>query len=273
MGSCVTCDQYKSGVCPIGNPYRTMDTCIFKSETKAEDKMVDYLKSSKRVQAICDDWKNGLSLKEIAKKYEKSESYVRHLLNKEGVREPLYKIKAYDTLDTNLEKALLKDLKSNSYKIEDLISKYGVTRYFISQFKKNHNLVKKYKRKNDTSSKKEKKVESVEEKKAESVEEKEKDVVPGILTLTPEGITFNPNPVTFFYISNTQKPFSKCYPSARDDQLCWAIDIHNMEEFVQLIDEVKNVGSLVIDGNLIDVVLHFRLGDKEPQGVDANDNQ
>ena len=231
MIKCINCEQYRSGVCPIGNPYRQMDNCIFKSEIKVVkeegkkemaitfDKKPDVLVRRKD-QAMLADFTKGMTTSEIATKYKVHSATVRRALRNQGVD-----LKEAKELSKDIELKIVNELKAGA-KVDDLVERYGLTRYKIKKVKGKYGLIKERPVKEDAASVKVEKVEEVE-------------VVPVKV-------------LTFFIEGDLLKPFEKAYPAEYDKRLSWAIDISSLDDLETLIAEAD--GSLVIDGKFIDIV-------------------
>lgn len=123
-------------------------------------------------------------------------------------------------IDNTLEKNIVESIR-NGFSYEQLTKKYGITKYRATEIKRKHGLLRKDKPKKKTV-------------KAKPVEQKTKDA-------------------TFIFKAEGKKPHKACYPSEKDGCLVWAIDIHSVDELLEVADSFKNK-ALVIRKRELDVI-------------------
>lgn len=236
MGVCRDCNFYTNGICPSGTPWR--DRCILDGEDNKDNKEETKTMANdtavlirKKDQAIYNDYKAGMTTKELAAKYNVHTATIRRSLNLQGVD-----LKADKELDRELEKKIVKDAKDNGLSYQEITNKYGITKYRIKELKKKYGLLKSQKQK----------IEKVDEKKL--VEEPKKESM-GDLVTSNSG-------TTFIFRAGGKKPYKNCYPVEKDEYLAWGVTIHSIDELLELVDSLPDGGSLEIHKRELDIVYY-----------------
>lgn len=226
MIKCGLCEQFKSGVCPIGTPWRQMESCIFKVETPVVREVKD-LDKNVRNKKMFEEYKAGANVDDLAERYGLSKSFVRKILLRHG--KPRERIRA-SKIDVDTKTAILLSL-SEGETLASLSRDYGISEYVLRKIRDEAALEKAHDEYVEEASKEE-----------ESID---------IIDIDPKPIE-EPKKLTFLIAGDLLKPFKNCYATEYEKRLIWAIDISSLEDLSTLIDEAD--GSLVIDGNFMDII-------------------
>ena len=234
MIKCGLCEQFKSGVCPIGTPWRQMESCMFKIETPVIREVKD-LDKNVRNKKMFEEYKAGATCSDLAERYGLSNSFVHKILRRQG--KPLERIRA-SKIDVDTKTAILLSL-SEGETLASLSRDYGISEYVLRKIRDEAAMDLK----DDIIDH----VATVDQEESIKV-----DVDPiDIIDIDPEPIE-EPGKLTFLIAGDLLKPFEKCYATEYEKRLIWAIDIFSLEDLSTLIDEAD--GSLVIDGNFMDII-------------------
>ena len=233
MIKCGLCEQFKSGVCPIGTPWRQMESCMFKIETPVIREVKD-LDKDVRNKKMFEEYKAGAKVDDLAERYGLSKSFVRKILMRHG--KPRERIRAAK-VDVDTKTAILLSL-SEGETLASLSRDYGISEYVIRKIR-------------DDASAEKKKISDLEKAYNEYVEEATKEEPVDIIDIDPEPVV-EPEKLTFLIAGDLLKPFKRCYATEYEKRLIWAVDIFSLEDLSTLIDEAD--GSLVIDGNFMDII-------------------
>lgn len=226
MIKCGLCEQFKSGVCPIGTPWRQLESCIFKIETPVIREVKD-LDKNVRNKKMFEEYKAGAKVDDLAERYGLSRSFVRKILLRQG--KPKERIRA-SKIDADTKTAILLSL-SEGETLASLSRDYGISEYVIRKIRDDAAAEKK--------------------EHDDCVETVNKEEPIDIIDIDLEPIE-EPEKLTFFIAGDLLKPFKNCYATEYEKRLIWAVDIFSLEDLSALIDEAD--GSLVIDGNFIDII-------------------
>ena len=232
MGVCRYCNYYVMGICPSGNPWRVR--CVFNTDDEEETKTMandTAVLVRKKDQAIYNDYKAGMSTKELATKYNVHTATIRRSLNLQGVD-----LKADKEMDRELEKKIIKDAKDNGLSYQEIANKYGITKYRVKELKRKYGLLESQKSK----------IEKVVEKKP--VEEPKEESMSDLVTSSPG--------TTFIFRAGGKKPYKNCYPVEKDEYLAWGLTIHSIDDLLELVDSLPDGGSLEIHKRELDIVYH-----------------
>ena len=257
MGICNSCNYGKNHICPEQNVYRTV--CSFKDpnrKTKKEIKMMDLKKDTETIVkkdtetiakkdevqnepmenmkilrrkdvAICDDYKAGMTIAEIATKYNLHRSTIPRILKKCDV--PLRNSKPYvahtnaDKISQETIEAVFKEFERQTI-AKDISKKYGLTLYRIGQLKKQ------WRKQLDN---------PVVENKV--VDHKEEEVIV---------VENKPEPRHYIYYSGKSKPSAMFAPAELNEELIWAAKIKSLDDIFAVADEAGISTYEVKDGNL-----------------------
>lgn len=233
MIKCGLCEQFKSGVCPIGTPWRQMESCIFKMETPVIREVKD-LDKNVRNKKMFEEYKAGAKVDDLAERYGLSKSFVRKILLRQG--KPRERIRA-SKIDADTKTAILLSL-SEGETLASLSRDYGISEYVLRKIR------------DDAAAEKKKIVDFIETTGQEEPIEINIDQ-PDIIDIDPEPVV-EPEKLTFLIAGDLLKPFKRCYATEYEKRLIWAVDIFSLEDLSTLIDEAD--GSLVIDGNFMDII-------------------
>lgn len=234
MIKCGLCEQFKSGVCPIGTPWRQMESCIFKMETPVIREVKD-LDKNVRNKKMFEEYKAGAKVDDLAERYGLSKPSIQKILRKQG--RPARKRGSVSKIDIDTKTAILLSLAEGE-PMTLLSKEYGISVHLIKKIKE------------DAAAEK-KKISDLEKAHDEYVEEANKEESIDIIDIDPEPVV-EPEKLTFLIAGDLLKPFKRCYPTEYEKRLIWAVDIFSLEDLSTLIDEAD--GSLVIDGNFMDII-------------------
>lgn len=234
MIKCGLCEQFKSGVCPIGTPWRQMESCMFKMETQVIREVKD-LDKNVRNKKMFEEYKAGAKVDDLAERYGLSKSFVHKILSRQGKpRERIWASK----IDVDTKTAILLSL-SEGETLASLSRDYGISEYVIRKIRDEAAM--------------DFKDDIVDHVATVGQEEPIKvDLDPiDIIDIDPEPVK-EPEKLTFLIAGDLLKPFKRCYATEYEKRLIWAVDISSLEDLSTLIDEAD--GSLVIDGNFMDII-------------------
>ena len=234
MGICNSCNYGVNHICPEQNVYRTV--CSFKDpnrETKAKTKKEDEVSNVKIIRrkdvAICDDYKSGMTIEELATKYNLHRTTIPRILKRCDV--PLRNPKPYvghtnaDKISQETVEAVFKEF-SNGVTATDIHNKYGLTRYRIGQLKKQ------WREQLDN---------PVVEK--EVVEQKTEESVMDVVENKTESRHY-------IYYSGKTKPSARFAPAEFNDELIWAANVKSLDDIFAVAAEAGISTYDVKDGNL-----------------------
>ena len=234
MIKCGLCEQFKSGVCPIGTPWRQMESCIFKIDTPVIREVKD-LDKNVRNKKMFEEHKAGATVGELAERYGLSKSFVHKILTRQG--KPRERIRA-SKIDVDTKTAILLSL-SEGETLASLSRDYGISEYVIRKIR-------------DEAVAENKKVSDMEKAYYEDVEAAlNREASIDIIDVDPEPVE-EPKKLTFYVAGDLLKPFKNCYATEYEKRLIWAVDICSIEDLSTLINEAD--GSLVIDGEFMDII-------------------
>ena len=232
MGICNSCNYGVNHICPEQNVYRTV--CSFKDpnrETKAKTKKEDdHMKIiRKKDVAICDDYKAGMTINELASKYNLHRSTIPRILKKCDV--PLRNSRAYvkhtaaGDIEAETIDAVFKEFERQTI-AKDISKKYGLTLYRIAQLKKQ------WREQLDN---------PVVEK--EVVEQKTEESVIDVVENKAESRHY-------IYYSGKTKPSARFAPAEFNDELIWAANIKSLDDIFAVAAEAGVSTYEVKNGNL-----------------------
>ena len=245
MIKCGLCEQFKSGVCPIGTPWRQMESCMFKIETPVIREVKD-LDKNVRNKKMFEEYKAGAKVEDLAERYGLSKSFVHKILCRQGKpRERIWASK----IDVDTKTAILLSL-SEGETLASLSRDYGISEYVIRKIRDEASAEKK--NISDLEKAYDKKISDLEKVHDEYVEEFSKEEFSKEESIDIIDIEPEPEKLTFLIAGDLLKPFKRCYATEYEKRLIWAVDISSLEDLSTLIDEAD--GSLVIDGNFMDII-------------------
>lgn len=252
MISCGLCEQFKSGVCPIGTPWRRMESCIFKvdaPEIKDVEEILKNMDKNTRDKKIFEEYKAGVSIEDLHERYGLAISTLHKILRSQG--RPRRKRMEFSEIDVDTKTAILLSLDDGD-SITLLSKEYDISPHLIRKIRE------------------EDAAEDVGPVKVERiVYEKEDPIVIDTVDTgygLGDNVTVNDEDIididitvsepekklTFLIAGDLLKPFENCYATEYEKRLIWAIDIYSLEDLSALIDKAD--GSLVIDGQFMDII-------------------
>ena len=243
MIKCGLCEQFKSGVCPIGTPWRQMESCIFKIDTPVIREVKD-LDKNVHNKKMFEEHKAGATITELAERYGLSRSFVKKIIGRQG--KPRERIRA-SKIDVDTKTAILLSL-SEGETLASLSRDYGISEYVIRKIRDEADK----EAKNEEEAKKEilDYVETAGQEEPISISLPEIEKQDSIsIELKPEE---EPKKLTFYVAGDLLKPFKNYYATEYEKRLIWAVDICSIEDLSTLINEAD--GSLVIDGEFMDII-------------------
>lgn len=236
MGICNSCNYGKNHICPEQNVYRTV--CSFKdpnrkTKTKKENEVPDVSMENMKIirrkdVAICDDYKAGMTIEELATKYNLHRTTIPRILKRCDV--PLRNPKPHvpctsaDKISQETVEAVFKEFSRGTI-ATDIHNKYGLTRYRIGQLKKQ------WREQLDN---------PVIETEAEAAEQKTEEPV----------VETKPEPKHYIYYSGKTKPSAMFAPAEFNDELIWAARIESLDDIFAVAAEAGISTYEVKDGNL-----------------------
>lgn len=235
MGICNSCNYGKNHICPEQNVYRTV--CSFKDpnrKTKKETKTMEAKDENmnivrKKDLAICEEYKAGATVEELATRYGLHRTTIPRILKRNDVplRNPRAGIKhvyAGSISDETIE-AVTKEFEKGTI-AKDISKRFGLTLYRIGQLKKEWN----------------KKKDAVEP--VEVVEQKE-EVVEEVAAAETKSKTKH-----YIYYSGKTKPSARFAPAELNEELIWSAEIKSLDDIFAVAAEAGVSTYEVKDGNL-----------------------
>lgn len=236
MGICNSCNYGKNHICPEQNVYRTV--CSFKDpnrKTKKETKTMeaknenmivkDVPMISKKDLRICEEYKAGATVEELATRYGLHRTTIPRILKRNDVplRNPRAGVKhvSAGSISEETIEAVFKEFDKGTF-AKDISKRFGLTLYRISQLKKEW-----YKKKEAVEP-----VEVVEQKTEEPVMENK------------------PEPRHYIYYSGKTKPSARFAPAELNEELVWAAKIKSLDDIFAVAAEAGFSTYVVKDGNL-----------------------
>ena len=131
MIKCGLCEQFKSGVCPIGTPWRQMESCIFKVETPVIREVKD-LDKNVRNKKMFEEYKAGANVDDLAERYGLSKPSIQKILRKQG--RPARKRGSVSKIDIDTKTAILLSLAEGE-PMTLLSKEYGISVHLIKKIK------------------------------------------------------------------------------------------------------------------------------------------
>ena len=238
MGICNSCNYGKNHICPEQNVYRTV--CSFKDpnrktkketktmEVKDENMMVkDVPIISKKDLRICEEYKAGATVEELATRYGLHRTTIPRILKRNNV--PMRNPRAYikhvpaGSISEETIEAVMKEFDKGTI-AKDISKRFGLTLYRIGQLKKEW-----YKKKD-----------AAEQTETTVAEPKTEEPV----------METKPESKHYIYYSGKTKPSARFAPAELNEELIWSTEIKNLDDIFAVAAEASVSTYEVKDGNL-----------------------
>lgn len=262
MGICNSCNYGKNHICPEQNVYRTV--CSFKDpnrktkketktmEVKDEDMMVkDVPIISKKDLRICEEYKAGATVEELATRYGLHRTTIPRILKRNNVpmRNPRAGVKhvSAGSITTETIDAVFKEFERQTF-AKDISKKYGLTLYRIAQLKKQwrEHLDDPVVEKEETMIRIKPEDIAVSGKEYELSQHKNTDPVYEKAPVMEN----KAEPRHYIYYSGKTKPSARFAPAELNDELVWAAKIKSLDDIFAVAAEAGVSTYEVKDGNL-----------------------
>ena len=259
MGICNSCNYGKNHICPEQNVYRTVcsfkdpnrktkkkdtETIVKKDEVKNENMMVkDIPMISKKDLRICEEYKAGATVEELATRYGLHRTTIPRILKRNDVpmRDPRAGIKhvSAGSISEEAIEAVFKEFDKGTF-AKDISKRFGLTLYRIGQLKKEW-----YKNKDAVEVRNETMI-SIKPEEHELSQHDNTNLVYEDVSVAE----IKAEPKHYIYYSGKTKPAEMFAPAELNDELIWAAKIKSLDDIFTVAAEAGVSTYEVKDGNL-----------------------